>query len=62
MVAEQAYLTPDDIAKRLKVKRARVLEWARDHRLHGVKLGKVWRFTEADLEAFLQAQQKGEDK
>jgi excisionase family DNA binding protein len=51
------YFTPDEVAERFKVPRARVLAWARSGRLHGVKVGRVWRFTEDDLDAFLQAEQ-----
>jgi excisionase family DNA binding protein len=61
MVADQAYLTPDDVAERFQVPRARVLRWYREGRLSGTKLGKAVRFTEKDLEAFVQAQQKGGD-
>jgi excisionase family DNA binding protein len=62
MVAERAYLTPDEVAQRFNVPKARVVRWAREKLLHGIKIGREWRFTEADLEAFLQAQQEGETK
>jgi excisionase family DNA binding protein len=57
MMAEaQAYLTPDEVAERFKVPRARVIAWARTGRLHGIKVGRVWRFTEEDIARFLQDQ------
>src|SRR5262249_38695720 len=46
-------LTPDEVAKRLKVKLRTVQEWLRTGRLAGLKLGKLWRIREGDLEAFL---------
>jgi excisionase family DNA binding protein len=62
MMAEQAYLTPDEVAERFKVPRARVIRWARSGRLHGLKMGRAWRFTEEDLAAFIQAEQAREER
>jgi excisionase family DNA binding protein len=60
--AVPVYFTPDEVAARFKVPRARVLAWARSGRLHGVKVGRVWRFTEEDLDAFLQAEQERQEE
>lgn len=46
-------LTPEDVALRLRVKPRTVQEWLRTGRLSGLKLGKLWRIRESDLELFL---------
>jgi excisionase family DNA binding protein len=46
-------LTPEEVAERLKVKPRTVQEWLRTGRLAGLKLGKLWRIRESDLQAFL---------
>jgi excisionase family DNA binding protein len=47
------FLTPEEVAARLKVQPRTVQEWLRTGRLPGLKLGKLWRIRESDLEAFL---------
>jgi excisionase family DNA binding protein len=54
-MSEAALLTPEEVAARLKVKPRTVQEWLRSGRLAGLKLGKLWRIREYDLEAFLGA-------
>jgi excisionase family DNA binding protein len=54
-MSETALLTPEEVAARLKVKPRTVQEWLRSGRLAGLKLGKLWRIREYDLEAFLDA-------
>ena len=51
------YLTPADVATALKVHQETVLRWARAGNLAGAKLGKLWRFRRADVDAFVQRQQ-----
>jgi excisionase family DNA binding protein len=52
------YLTPGQAASRLQVSRNTILEWLRDGRLRGSKLGyRTWRVTTAEIEAFLERQQ-----
>lgn len=48
-------LTPEQIAERLQVVERTVYRWLNEGRLEGVKLGRLWRVREDDLEAFLQA-------
>ena len=48
-------LTPSDIAKRLQVTERTVTIWLRKSYLRGYKIGKEWRISAMDLEAFLQA-------
>jgi excisionase family DNA binding protein len=47
-------LTPEDAAKVLLVKPETVREWLRSGKLKGVKVGRLWRVRESDLEAFLK--------
>ncbi len=47
------YLTPEEVAVRLKVAERTVYGWLRSGRLHGVKLGRLWRVREGDLDVFL---------
>ena len=42
-------LTPDEAAHLLKVSKKTLLRHARDGRVPGVKLGRVWRFRRSEL-------------
>lgn len=53
----EQYLTAADVATTLKVHEETVLRWARTGDLTGAKLGKLWRFRRADVDAFVQRQQ-----
>lgn len=46
-------LTPADVAKRLKKSEPWVTAEARSGRLPGRKVGRTWRFTDADVTAYL---------
>ena len=46
-------MTPQEAADRLVVSTKAVREWLRTRRLKGVKVGRLWRIRESDLEAFL---------
>lgn len=46
-------LTPDEAAERLAISSKTVRNWLREGRLHGVKVGRLWRLRERELEAFL---------
>jgi excisionase family DNA binding protein len=54
-MSESRILTPEEVAARLKVKPRTVQAWLRSGRLAGLKLGKLWRIRESDLEIFLTA-------
>jgi excisionase family DNA binding protein len=46
--------TPEEAAEALRVKLRTVMEWLRQGRLKGVKVGgKLWRIRESDLTAFI---------
>jgi excisionase family DNA binding protein len=55
LMAEQRLLTPSDVAKRLQMNERTVTQWLRMGHLRGFKIGKEWRVSEIDLEAFIEA-------
>ncbi len=54
-MVEQRYLTPFDVAKHLQMNERTVTLWLRNGHLRGFKIGKEWRVSELDLDAFLEA-------
>ncbi len=48
-------LTPTDVADRLQVNERTVTQWLRKGHLRGFKIGKEWRISPEDLQAFLEA-------
>ena len=55
LMAQQILLTPTDVAKCLQINERTVTQWLRKGHLRGFKIGKEWRVSELDLEAFLEA-------
>ncbi len=55
LMAEQILLTPHDVAKRLQMNERTVTQWLRNGHLRGFKIGKEWRVSELDLDAFIEA-------
>lgn len=53
MVPEKVY-TPEGAAEALMVSPKTIREWLRTGKLKGVKLGRLWRVRERDLQEFLQ--------
>lgn len=51
-------LTPEEAAARLKISRVTVGDWLRSGKLKGVKVGRLWRIRESDLETFLKEGEK----
>jgi excisionase family DNA binding protein len=51
-------LTPVEAAARLKVSRLTLGDWLRSGKLKGVKVGRLWRVRESDLEAFLKGDKR----
>lgn len=49
----EAMLKPEQVAKRLQVQERTVLAWLRSGRIHGVKLGRLWRVPEESIKALL---------
>ncbi len=55
MMNEKKLLTPTDVANRLQVSERTVTLWLRRGHLRGFKIGKRWRISPDDLQAFLEA-------
>ena len=55
MKYSEKLLTPTDVANRLQVNRRVVTLWLRKGHLRGFKVGKEWRISPDDLQAFLEA-------
>ena len=55
LMVEPKLLTPFNVAKRLQINERTVAQWLRKGHLRGFKIGKEWRISEMDLEAFLEA-------
>ena len=53
-MAEKKLLTPAQVAERLQNHERTVTRWLRDGYLRGFKLGKEWRISPADLNAFME--------
>jgi excisionase family DNA binding protein len=51
----EQYITPQEVADRLKVPRRTVMDWIYVGKLPAIKAGKVWRVKEADVVAFIEA-------
>ena len=51
---EDKLLTPPQVAQRLQVNERTVTQWLRRGHLRGFKIGKEWRVSSHDLEAFLE--------
>ena len=52
---KEGMLTPEEVAKYLKVAVETVWRWCRKGTLPAVKIGKYWRIPEDELEAFIQS-------
>ena len=57
-MATEDLLTPEDVAKRLKVSPHTVIDYLRKGRLKGIKLAKHWRVREEELQRFLKAHER----
>ncbi len=55
MMNIEKLLTPMDVADRLQVNERTVTQWLRKGHLRGFKIGKEWRISPDDLQAFLEA-------
>jgi excisionase family DNA binding protein len=55
LMTHQLLLTPSDVAKRLQMNERTVTQWLRKGHLRGFKIGKEWRISDVDLDAFIEA-------
>jgi len=53
-------LTAQEVAALLRVDEATVRRWLRDGELFGLKMGRAWRVSESELQAFLQGRSREE--
>ena len=53
-MTENQLLTPPQVAARLQVNERTVTQWLRKGHLRGFKIGKEWRVSKSDLDAFLE--------
>ncbi len=53
-MTKEKLLTPPQVAQRLQVNERTVSQWLRNGYLRGFKVGKEWRVSSRDLEAFLE--------
>jgi excisionase family DNA binding protein len=58
MMTRDRVLTPQQVADQLQVTTQTVVRWLRKGQLKGSKLGRLWRITEEDVDAFLQERRK----
>jgi len=54
------YLTPKEIAEKLKLNIRTVYKWIREEKLRAVKLGDVWRISESELDRFIKESTQGQ--
>lgn len=59
---EENLLTPEEVAKRLKVSSKSIREWLRTDKLKGVKIGRLWRVREDELKLLLSEVENREDR
>ncbi len=55
MINDKNLLTPTDVGNRLQINERTVTLWLRNGHLRGFKVGKEWRISPDDLQAFLEA-------
>jgi excisionase family DNA binding protein len=58
MAEKDPILTPEQVAERLHISHLTVGNWLRSGKLKGVKVGRLWRVRESDLEIFLKGGEK----
>ncbi len=56
----QALYSVRNVAEKLQVTEGAVRGWLQSGDLKGVKLGRIWRVTEEDLQAFLESKRPEE--
>ena len=55
LMTQKILLTPSDVAKHLQMNERTVTQWLRNGHLRGFKIGKEWRVSDVDLDAFIEA-------
>lgn len=58
-MSDEQYLTPDEVAKKLRVNYRTVRRWLADGKLPGTRIGeRKWRISAKALEAFMEGASK----
>jgi excisionase family DNA binding protein len=52
--SQERLLSPNNVAERLNISPLTVRRWLKAGKMKGVRVGRLWRVRESDLEAFLQ--------
>jgi len=58
MPERKRLLRPEEVAELLQVSRRTVVRWLKEGRLKGVRVGRLWRVREEDLEMFLRLERE----
>jgi excisionase family DNA binding protein len=53
----EKYYSPEEIAEQFNLKPATVRKWIRQGKLKAIKLGRLWRIPEEELQRFIKAGQ-----
>ena len=53
LIDMQDYYTPQEVSEKLKIDIRTIYRWIREDRLKAVKVGHVWRISEAELKRIL---------
>jgi len=61
LMTDQQLLTPEQVAKHLRISRCTVMDYLRAGKLKGNKVGRFWRIKEQDLEDFPEGEPTAED-
>lgn len=62
MLALNDILDADEVAKILRIHRRTVIRLATQGEIPGFKVGEKWRFMKEDLESYIQAQKKKQQR
>jgi len=60
MSERKRLLRPEEVAELLQVSRRTVVRWLKEGRLKGVRVGRLWRVREEDLEMFLRVEREAD--
>ena len=61
-MSENVLLTVKQVAQYLQLKESTIYSWAQDHKIPAIKIGRTWRFRQADLDGWLEKHLKSEDE
>ena len=54
--------TPEEVAQKLRVHPNTIRDYLKDGILPGIKLGRIWRVEEKDLEEFIKERKRGVER